>query len=79
MIIPHTELATETLNRLIESFKAREGTDYGDYNADLERKVSQVKSQLDSGKVVIVYREDDQSISLWSKTRHILPHKPMSH
>ena len=64
MIIPHTELATETLNRLIESFVLREGTDYGDYNADLERKVSQVKSQLDSGKVVIVYREDDQSISI---------------
>ncbi|MEC8276596.1 MAG: YheU family protein [Myxococcota bacterium] len=64
MVIPHSELAPDTLSRLIESFVLREGTDYGDYSTDLEQKVSQVRMQLEKGEAVIVYRADDQSISI---------------
>ena len=64
MEIPHTELAPETLQRLIESFVLREGTDYGHKDAQLNSKVEQVKKQLDSGRAIIVYSMDDESISI---------------
>ena len=64
MEIPHTELAPETLQRLIESFVLREGTDYGHQDPQLENKVEQVKKQLDSGRAIIVYSMDDESISI---------------
>jgi hypothetical protein len=64
MEIPHLDLDTKTLQKLIESFVLREGTDYGHSDVTLSQKVAQVKSQLDSGKAVIVYNETDQSISI---------------
>uniref|UniRef100_UPI0022839764 YheU family protein n=4 Tax=Enterobacterales TaxID=91347 RepID=UPI0022839764 len=52
MIIPWQELATDTLNSLIESFVLREGTDYGEHERSLEQKVEDVRRQLKNGEVV---------------------------
>ena len=57
MIIPWQDLAPETLDNLIESFVLREGTDYGEQERSLEQKVNDVKRQLKSGDVVLVWSE----------------------
>ena len=55
MQIPHTALATDTLNNLVEEFVTREGTDYGNQDYCLADKVRQVIRQLEQGRVVILY------------------------
>lgn len=64
MIIPYQQIDPETLDNLITSFVLREGTDYGDQEVPLTDKVEQVKQQLQSGVVVIVYSELYESVDL---------------
>ena len=64
MIIPYQQIDPETLDNLITSFVLREGTDYGDQEVPLADKVEQVKQQLQSGVVVIVYSELHESVDL---------------
>lgn len=64
MIIPHQRLAPETLTSLIESFIAREGTDYGDNEFSLDQKVEQVRAQIHLDQVVIVFDYQTESINL---------------
>ena len=66
MIIPWQDLAPETLDNLIESFVLREGTDYGEQERSLEQKVNDVKRQLKSGDVVLVWSELHETV-------HIMP------
>ena len=63
MIIPWQDLAPETLDNLIESFVLREGTDYGEQERSLEQKVSDVKRQLKSGDVVLVWSELHETVN----------------
>jgi len=58
MLIPHRELSAEALQGLIEEFVTRDGTDYGEWEVPLEKKVAQIMKQLDQGTLLIVY--DDQ-------------------
>lgn len=64
MIIPWQELAPETLDSLIESFVLREGTDYGEHERSLGQKVSDVKRQLKSGDVVLVWSELHETVNI---------------
>ncbi|AXU97342.1 MAG TPA: hypothetical protein DD850_05065 [Erwinia persicina] len=64
MIIPWKELDTETLDNLIESFVLREGTDYGEQERSLKQKVEDVRRQLNSGDVVLVWSELHESINI---------------
>jgi len=61
VIIPWQELATDTLNSLIESFVLREGTDYGEHERSLEQKVEDVRRQLKNGEEVLVWWELHES------------------
>lgn len=63
MLIPWQELATETLENLIESYVLREGTDYGSHEKSLQDKVDDVKRQLVSGEIVLVWSELHESIN----------------
>jgi uncharacterized protein YheU (UPF0270 family) len=67
MIIPINELAPETLYSLAESFVLREGTDYGEVEASLEEKVTQVLVSLKSGEAVLVYSELHESVDIKRK------------
>lgn len=67
MIIPYQQIAAETLHNLIEYYVLREGTDYGDSEVPLARKVQQVMQQLQREEVVIVYSELHESINLMPK------------
>lgn len=64
MQIPHSELKPETLRAVIEDYITREGTDYGDYNFDMEHMVAQIMRQLEEGSAVITYNEDEGSCYL---------------
>lgn len=64
MIIPWKELDPDTLNNLIEAFVLREGTDYGEQERSLEQKVDDVRRQLASGEVVLVWSELHESINI---------------
>lgn len=66
MIIPHQQLAPETLDALIEEFVTREGTEYGEQDVPLTTKVSQVRDQLERGTVVIVFDPAIETTSLVS-------------
>lgn len=69
MIIPWENLAPETLENLIESFVLREGTDYGEHERSLEDKVADVKQQLKSGDVVLVWSELHETVNLMPRTQ----------
>ena len=64
MIVPWKDIAPDTLDNLIKEYVLREGTDYGDVEASLDDKIEQVKLQLKSGKVVIVYSQLHESIDI---------------
>jgi uncharacterized protein YheU (UPF0270 family) len=64
MIIPLEQINEETLIAIIEDFILREGTDYGEIDANKEDKVAQVKLQLQQGSAVIVYSELHESINI---------------
>ena len=63
MIIPRQELATDTLNSLIESFVLREGTDYGEHERSLEQKVEDAPP-AENGEVVLVWSELHESVNI---------------
>ena len=64
MIIPYQDINLDTLDNLIREFVLREGTDYGEQEIALDTKVKQVLDQLKSGKLVITYSEEYQSIDI---------------
>lgn len=65
--IPYQELDSATLEALIEHFVLQEGTDYGEHEVTMERKVEDVKAQLKRGDAVIVYSELHESVNIVAK------------
>lgn len=69
MIIPWQDLAPETLDNLIESFVLREGTDYGEQEFSLEQKVADVRRQLQSGEVLVVWSELHETVNIMPRNQ----------
>jgi len=65
--IPHKELNRDTLTALIESFVLREGTDYGENEVSLEKKVNDIFLQVRAGELVILFSPEDDSFNIVSK------------
>lgn len=72
VVVPHTELAHDTLRAVIEAFVLREGTEYGSRDFTLEEKVAHVRSQLERGIAQIIFDAESQSID-------IVPATPAAH
>jgi uncharacterized protein YheU (UPF0270 family) len=66
-LIPHTKLSPEALRNLIEQFVSRDGVDSGHMETPLNRKVENVKSQLNSGDIVIVFDHHSQTCNIIPK------------
>jgi len=64
VIIPWQDLTPEALENLIESFVLREGTDYGEQERSLERKVEDVRRQLKNGEAVLVWSELHETVNI---------------
>lgn len=69
MIIPHDQLASETLTSLIEEFVSRDGTDYGEEEVSLPEKVEQVREKLVSGDAVILFSESTGQCNIVPKDK----------
>lgn len=62
--IPHTELSADALLGVIESFVLREGTEYGEKDVPFERKVADVRRQLDRGEAQIVFDPNTETVDI---------------
>lgn len=61
MDIPLSALEPELLNRIIEEFVLREGTDYGHEDFTLEQKIEQVRKQLARGQAKLVFDPESET------------------
>ena len=68
VIIAYDELSQEALHGLVEEFVTRDGTDYGEFEVSVETKISQIISQLKSGKVTIVFDLESQTPNILRST-----------
>lgn len=64
MMIPWQHIDPETLDNLIREFILREGTDYGAEEVSLDKKVEQVRAQIQSGEAVILFSELHETIDI---------------
>ena len=64
MVIPHTALDPETLNRVIESFVLREGTDYGHGQYSIDDKIAAVRRQLNRGEACLTWDAELESCNI---------------
>ncbi len=70
MLIPWQQLNADTLQRLIESYVLREGTDYGDEEVSLQVKTDAVLAQIQHGHVVILFSEQHESVDLLTRQQY---------
>ncbi len=64
--VPHNRLSPEALKGVIEQFISRDGTDSGHIEISFEKKFSNVKKQLDSGRAVILFDQTTGSCNIIS-------------
>ncbi len=64
MRIPMDRLSPDVLERLIEEFVTREGTDYGMATHSFEDKCASVRRQLDGGDAVIVFDAETETCNI---------------
>ncbi len=62
--IPYHSLEKDTLIALIESFVLREGTDYGEYEIELDKKVNDIFLQIQSGELKILFDDREESCNI---------------
>jgi hypothetical protein len=65
--IPLRRVAADVLRRVAEEFVTRDGTDYGAAEKSLEKKVADVRRQLERGEAAIVYDAESQTINIVAK------------
>lgn len=64
MEVPYKMLSAEALNGVVKEFVLREGTDYGHFDYDIEKKITQVLNQIISGRAKVVYDHESDSCSV---------------
>jgi len=64
VIIPYDQLSPDALYGVAKEFVTRDGTDYGEREASLEVKISQIINQLKSGRAIIVFDQDSGSCNI---------------
>lgn len=69
MVIPHTALDSETLDRVIESFVLREGTDYGHQDFTMADKIAMVRRQLKRGEACLTWDAELESCNIVSASK----------
>lgn len=67
VLVPYDHLSPEALRSLIEEFVTRDGTDYGQTDVPLQRKIDQVMVQLTSGMAIIMFDESTLTCTIVRK------------
>ena len=65
--IPPERLSPGVLQAILEEFVSREGTDYGEVEYSLERKVAQLQQQLSRGELVVSFDPQAETCTVLSK------------
>lgn len=65
--VPPERLAADIYQQVLEEFINREGTDYGALEMSLTEKVENLKGQVDSGEVVILFDFESSSCTLMAR------------
>ena len=73
LTIPHDQLSPDALEALVDDFVTRDGAVQGHADPTLEQRREQVMAQLRRGTAVIVFDEEDQSISITPATQPPVP------
>ena len=63
MLIPHTLLDPEILQRMLEDFVTRDGTDNG-YDDTMTQRVERLRRLIERGEVLIVFHHETGDTSL---------------
>ncbi len=53
--VPFRQISAPALRNLVEAFVLREGTDYGEHEYSLDKKVAQVMRQLERGDAEVMF------------------------
>ena len=69
MIVPVNDLSENALNKIVEEFVLREGTEYGSHEVSLKSKVEQVVKQLRKGEAVLVFDSKTETLDIVSPRR----------
>jgi len=64
VVVPHTELRSDLLRSVVESFVLREGTDYGEREVPLDTKIAHVIRQLERREAQIIFDPQSESIDI---------------
>ena len=62
--VPYTELAPDTLQRIIADLVTRDGTDYGAVERTFEQKAAELLRQLQCGEAKLVFDLATETIGL---------------
>lgn len=62
--VPFAQLSEDAQNGVIDDFITREGTDYGKNEVSLETKRTQIRRQIESGRVQLVFDPGLESVTL---------------
>lgn len=62
--IPIQQIPEESLNRLLEEFVTRDGTQYGEKEYSQEEMVRQVKSLLEKNKAHLQYDDEKEEFNI---------------
>ena len=65
--IPSNMLSADILDAVIESFILREGTDYGAIEVSMEKKMQQVKKQLDRKDIKVIFEPETETVTLMTE------------
>jgi uncharacterized protein YheU (UPF0270 family) len=62
--IPPQALSPEALRGIVENFVLREGTEYGEHDVSLDRKVADVMRQIERREARIYFDPETESVTL---------------
>jgi uncharacterized protein YheU (UPF0270 family) len=65
--VPYTELSQSALRGVVEAFVLREGTEYGEKDVSLDRKVADVLRQLQKGEAHILFDPNTETVDIVAK------------
>ncbi|MCG6538357.1 MAG: YheU family protein [Syntrophales bacterium LBB04] len=71
-IIPVDKLSAEALDGVIKEFIFRDGTDYGEFEASVEKKFKQIKDKLENGLAVLIYDDEMETTNIFRHDDPIL-------
>jgi uncharacterized protein YheU (UPF0270 family) len=70
--VPARSLQPDTLQRLLEEFASRDGTDYGMTETSLAERVAQLRRQLDGGTACLLFDSAGESWDIVSREQAAL-------